>query len=130
MRKFILVFLLLLFSCEDKDSGSSMTKTFVNLLDIDYEFYGVVDGVNYTVYVPAFETVNFTFDCDSSPCDFDSWGGNSICWADSHEDSGNGPDSLGDTIYFGYSSTYIHLYHQGDAPREYFCPSVRVLLDE
>ena len=118
--------LIFLSSCEDQDTSYSMTKTFVNLLPNPFEFQAVVDGVNYTVYVDGFQTKNYTFDCDSSDCDFDSIRTpNYFCTADSYEDSGNGPDSIGDTIYVGYGNGHVHLYNQGDAPKEYFCPSVR-----
>ena len=126
MKKISLIFLFFLLSCEDNDSGSSMTKTFINLLSQSYEFYAVVDGVNYTVFLPANQTTTFTFDCNSSPCDFDSYSleGSSAFICNDSIISGQ-PDYLGDTIYIGYYSSYVHLYHQGDATKEEFCPSLR-----
>jgi hypothetical protein len=132
MKKLLITItmLFMITGCEDKDAGSSMTKTLINLLPQAYEFYAVVDGVNYTVYLPGSQTTTFTFDCKSSPCDFDSYsleGSSAFICSDSII---NGqPDYLGDTIYIGYYSSYVHLYNQGEAPKEYFCPSIRPTLD-
>ncbi|MDC0521345.1 hypothetical protein OAN93_01095 [Candidatus Marinimicrobia bacterium] len=132
MKKLLITItmLFMITGCEDKDAGSSMTKTFINLLPEPFEFQAVVDGIDYTIYVNGFQTKNYTFDCESSDCDFDSIRTpNNFCRQDSYENSGDGPDSIGDTIYNGYDNSYIHLYHQGDAPIEYFCPFTRTSLE-
>lgn len=133
MKKILLLFVLIfLNSCEDKDSGSSITKTFINLLPQSYDFYAVVDGVNYTVNIPANQTKVFTFDCNSS-CEFDSYSleisSSLICSDSIINNVSGGSDYLGDVIYIGHNSSLSHKYNQGEYPKEYFCPSVRPLLD-
>jgi len=133
MKKILLLFaLIFLNSCEDKDTGSSITKTFINLLPQSYDFYAVVDGVNYTVNIPANQTKVFTFDCNSS-CEFDSYSleisSSLICSDSIINNVSGGSDYLGDVIYIGHNSSLSHKYNQGEYPKEYFCPSVRPLLD-